>query len=170
MLGLPASASQREHTFSWDNLAFDGPFTYRDFSFDAPDGTAPGPNGSMNLGRLAPANSTATFTVANIPANFNLAAAARVLFNFNEENQPNPTQLTVIVNGHAHTVGWPYLDQTQYSWRTYAVTIPLTDLVSGINTVQLGADAAEIFSNVNIVLVNVAGGVPVLPGSVQTYP
>ena len=27
--------SQHDHTFSWDNVAFDGPFTDRDFSYDA---------------------------------------------------------------------------------------------------------------------------------------
>jgi hypothetical protein len=32
--GLP---TQRSHTFVWDNVAFDGPFTYRDFSYDALD-------------------------------------------------------------------------------------------------------------------------------------
>ena len=29
--------SQEQHTFVWDNVAFDGPFTYRDFSYDALD-------------------------------------------------------------------------------------------------------------------------------------
>jgi hypothetical protein len=33
--------SQREHTFVWDNVAFDGPFTYRDFSYDALDVNEP---------------------------------------------------------------------------------------------------------------------------------
>jgi len=31
----PGFPSQREHTFTWDNVAFDGPFTFRDFSYDA---------------------------------------------------------------------------------------------------------------------------------------
>ena len=37
-----SSPSQREHTYTWDNVAFDGPFTYRDFSYDALDNNAPG--------------------------------------------------------------------------------------------------------------------------------
>jgi hypothetical protein len=165
----PSVPSQRQHTFVWDNVAFDGPFTYRDFAYDALDNTAPGTNGSVNLGKLSAPNGASSWTIAGIPANPQ-AAAARVLFNFNGELRPDPTVLNVTVNGHAHSVSWPYPDQTQYSWRTLAVTIPLTDLVAGTNTVLLGSDAAEIFSNVDIVLVNVTGGVPVLPGSNNAYP
>jgi hypothetical protein len=51
--------SQKEHTFAWDNVAFDGPFTYRDFSYDALDNAVQGSNGSVNLGKLSQANQTA---------------------------------------------------------------------------------------------------------------
>ena len=167
--GDPSRPSQRQHTFAWDNVAFDGPFVYRDFSYDALDNTLAGASGSLNLGKYSVANQTTTWNVLNMPANPQ-ASAARVLFNFNGEAHPDPTVLNVIVNGHSHTVPWPYPDQVQFSWRTFAVTVPLTDLVAGTNVVQLGADAGEIFSNVNIVLVDVPGGVPVLPGSNNTYP
>lgn len=167
--GDPSRPSLRSNTFAWDNLAFDGPFTYRDFAFDAPDNTLAGDNGSLNLGRLSQPNGATTWSIAGIPANPQ-AAAARVLFNFNSENRPNPTVLNVTVNGHLHSVPWPYPDQIIYSWHTFAVTIPLTDLVAGTNTVLLGSDVAEVFSNVDIVLVNVPGGVPVLPGSNNSYP
>jgi hypothetical protein len=63
---------------------------------------------------------------------------ARVLFNFFHELPP--TTLTVNVNGHAHSVPWPYPDNFGYIWRTYAVTIPVTDLVAGTNVVAIGAD------------------------------
>ena len=76
----------------------------------------------------------------------------------------------MIVNGHAHSAPWPFPDTQGYTWRTYAVTIPITDLVPGTNVVQLGSDQALITSNVNIVLVDVPGGVPVLPGSKNAYP
>ena len=65
---------------------------------------------------------------------------------------------------------WPYPDTLQYTWRTFAVTIPITDLVPGTNVVQLGSDQPMVTSNVNIVLVDVPGGVPVLPGSNNAYP
>jgi len=160
--------SQRQHTFSWDNVAFDGPFTYRDFAYDALDDTAPGLNGSVNLGKLSGPNQTSTWNVAGLPANPH-PAAVRVLFNFNGSLNPNPTVLNVIVNGHAHATPWPYPDQLETP-RSGAVTIPVTDLVAGTNVVQLGADTMEVFSNVDIVLVNVPAAVPVLPGSNNSYP
>ncbi len=98
-----------------------------------------GANGSLNLGKFSVANQTSTWNVLNMPANPQ-ASAARVLFNFNGEAHPDPTVLNVIVNGHSHTVPWPYPDQVQFTWRTFAVTVPLTDLVAGTNVVQLGAD------------------------------
>jgi hypothetical protein len=161
--------SERQHTFSWDNVAFDGSFTYRDFSYDALDNTAPGPNGSLSLAKFSQANQTSSWSVANIPANPQ-ASAARVLFNFSNELSPVPTTLNVIVNGHAHSVAWPYPDSLTNTWRTFAVTIPLTDLVAGTNVVQLGSNEPQATSNVNIVLVDVPGGVPVLPGSNNAYP
>lgn len=167
--GDSARASQRQHTFSWANLAFDGPFTQRDFTFDAPDNTAPGINGSVNLGKFSQANEASTWTISAVPAKPQVGAV-KVLFNFNAENRPNPTKLNVTVNGNLHVVPWPYPDQTIYTWRTLAVGIPVTDLVAGTNTVTLGSDVAIVFANVNIVLAAVSGGVPVLPGSNQNYP
>jgi hypothetical protein len=93
-----------------------------------------------------------------------------VLFDFNEGCGANPTTLNLIVNGNAISVPWPYPDQLECTWRTYAVTVPLTDLVVGTNVVQLGANVAEVFANVDIVLHDVTGGVPVLPGANNAYP
>lgn len=169
MKGDSARPSQQQHTFAWDNVAFDGPFTYRDFSYDALDANAPtGVNGANNLGKFSLANQTASWNVLSLPAN-RQAAAARVLFNFSNEANPTPTTLNVTVNGHAHPTPWPYPDHIT-GWRTFAVTIPLTDLITGTNVVQLGSDQPMVSSNVNIVLVNVPGGVPVLPGSNNAYP
>jgi hypothetical protein len=164
--GLPL---QIQHTFVWDNVAFDGPFTYRDFSYDALDADQPNAaNGILNLGKASLPNQTASWNVLNMPANPQ-AAAVRVLFNFYEYT-PVSTVLNVTVNGHAHPTPWPYPDGQGYMWRTFAVTIPITDLVPGTNVVQLGSDQALMTSNVNIVLVDVPGGVPVLPGSNNVYP
>jgi hypothetical protein len=162
--------SQREHTFVWDNVAFDGPFTYRDFSYDALDVNEPnGVSGSSNLGKFSAANQTASWNVLNMPANPK-AATVRVLFNY--QTYDAPTVLNVIVNGHAYSVRPnPYNPSNQgYTSRTHAVTIPITDLVPGTNVVQLGSDQAMVTSNVNIALVDVPGGVPVLPGSNNAYP
>jgi hypothetical protein len=159
--------SQREHTFVWDNVAFDGPFTYRDFSYDALDIGQPAATNTVNLGQFSSPNQTAMWNVLSMPANPQ-AEFARVLFNF-FHNTP-PATLTVIVNANAHPTPWPYPDMIQSTWRTFAVTIPLTDLVPGTNVVQIGGDQPLVTSNINIVLVNVPGGVPVLPGNSRTYP
>ena len=123
----------------------------------------------VNLGKFSAANQTASWNVLNLPTNPQ-ASAVRVLFNFSNEANPVPTVLNVVVNGHAHPTPWPYPDQLTNTWRTFAVAIPITDLVPGTNVVQLGADQPLATSNVNIVLVDVPGGVPVLPGSNNAYP
>lgn len=164
----PNVPSQRQHTFVWDNVAFDGPFTYRDFSYDALDVVQPNASTkTVDLGKPSLANQTASWNVLNMPANPK-AASARVLFNFYQQSAART--LNVIVNGKAHSTPWPFPDTRAFMWRTHAVTIPITDLVAGTNVVQLGSDQAMITSNVNIVLVDVPGGVPVRPGSNNAYP
>jgi hypothetical protein len=158
-------------TFVWDNLAFDGPFTDRDFAYDALDVLQVLPNAPwlVNLGKVSNANQTASWNVLGIPSNPQ-ATAVRVLFNFINPTGTNATAINVIVNGHTHSVPWPYPNQLAGSWRTFAVTIPITDLVAGTNVVQLGSDQPMVSSNVDIVLGGVPGGVPVLPGSNNAYP
>jgi hypothetical protein len=158
------AASQRQHTFAWDNVAFDGPFTYKDLSFDALDNTSQNSDGTVNLGKLSGPNQSASWNVLGMPAN-PTAAAVRVLFNFFHYDPPSV--LNVTVNGHAHPTPWPYPETLGYTWRTFAVSIPLTDLVAGTNVVTLGADLAIASSNVNIVLVD-AGATPPTPPAAPT--
>src|SRR6185503_6530227 len=54
---------QRMHTFIWDRVAFDGPFTYHDLSFDAPDANVPGANGTVNLGKTSAAGQASSWNV-----------------------------------------------------------------------------------------------------------
>ena len=54
--------------------------------------------------------------------------------------------------------------------RTFAIDIPVTDVIAGSNTVQLGSDADLVYFDVDIDLVDVANGVPVLPGAERGYP
>ena len=151
------SPSQRMHTFVWDNVAFDGPFTYRDLSFDAPDAAVPGANGTVNLGKTSAAGQSSSWSVLGMPARPS-AEAVRVLFNFFQLDAP--TVLNLTVNGHPHVVPWPYPDSQFLTWRTFAVTIPITDLVPGTNVVTIGADQTITASNVDIVLVNTGNGRP----------
>jgi hypothetical protein len=174
---------QSEHTFTWDNVAFDGPFTYRDFSYDALDNsTTPDGSGLMDLAKSAPPNQMTTWNVLNMPANPQ-AAAVRVLFNWRTYFTHVPNNIFVNVNGHPHTIPYPYpsrdtlaSDGTEFGTtasRTMAVTIPISELVAGTNVVQIGTDIQNedtLVWNVNLVLVDVPGGVPVLPGSNNAYP
>jgi hypothetical protein len=173
---------QDQHTFTWDNVAFDGPFTYRDFSYDALDfSTTPDANGNLNIAQTALPNQMTSWNVLNVPANPN-PAAVKVLFNWRTYFGNVPNNLLVTVNNHAHTVAYPYPANDSAAggssfgttvWRTYALIIPVTDLVASTNVVQIGTDIQNdntVVSNVNIVLVDVPGGVPVLPGSNNAYP
>ena len=125
---------------------------------------------------------TVRINVLNMPANPQ-AAAVRVLFNWMTYSGRVPANIIAKVNGHTHTVPYPYptndtlaADGTSFgvsSWRTYPLTIPITELVAGTNVVEIGTDIQNdntLVSNVNIVLVDVPGGVPVLPGSNNAYP
>ena len=150
-------------------MAFDGPFTYRDFSYDALDVNQPNAaTKTVDLGKTSLPNQTASWNVLNMPANPK-AATVRVLFNF---WQRTPVSKSAQCNREwSCALGAVAISgQSRIPWRTYAVTIPITDLVPGTNVVQIGSDQDMITSNVNIVLVDVPGGVPVLPGSNNAYP
>jgi hypothetical protein len=146
--------SQGTHTFSWDNVGFDGPVLPRDLTFDVPDALTPGAGG-INLGYLLQPNSTQAF---NVTIN-NTASAAAALFMFNFSPFSTPVNFTYVVNGNSHTQSWPYPDSVGSSWRTLAVPVPLTDLHDGVNTVSLNAGGtALIVANMDIALVGAGGG------------
>jgi hypothetical protein len=169
LLGTLASTSESQHTFVWDNVAFDGPFPGRDFTFDALDANTPGPAyGAWNLGEFSNANQSSSWNVPSVPANPQ-AATVRVLFDFYPI--PNATVINVTVNGNpVIQTPWPYPDNLTYTWRTIAVTVPISDLVAGTNVVQIGSDAPMATANVDIQLAGVPGAVAVLPGNSTSYP
>jgi hypothetical protein len=157
--------SERMHTFAWDNVGFDGPFTYRDLSFDAPDANVPtGGTGTINLGKTSGAGQSSSWDVLGMPAR-PTAEAVRVLFNF--FHQDAPTVLNLTVNGHSHVVPWPYPEAQGFTWRTLAVSIPITDLIPGTNAVAIGADQTVVTSNVDIVLVNAGPRAPAAPTNLR---
>jgi hypothetical protein len=130
----------------------------------------------MDLAKTALPNQMTTWNVLNMPANPQ-ATAVRVLFNWKTYFGKVPSNIIVKVNGHVHTIPYPYpANDTSFgtsSWRTYPLTIPITELVAGTNVVQIGTDIQNdntLVSNVNIALVDVPGGVSVLPGSNNAYP
>jgi hypothetical protein len=151
----PQVPDQKNHTYAWDNVAFDGPATYRDLSFDVLDrGMALG-GGLYQVGwettPSSPANlTTLPMTAANIAA----ATNSNLLFNFGMSL--TPTTFNYTINGHPHTAASP-LGADLVGMRSLAVPIPLTDLVPGPQNILLSSNAADLyFTNVNIVLVAAA--------------
>jgi hypothetical protein len=146
--------SQGTHTFSWDNVGFDGPVVNRDLTYDVPDALQPG-GGGINLAWNQGANQPQTKTVTGV-ANVAQAAAALLTFDFS----PNaiPTVFTYSVNGHSHTQQWPYPDTVGSSWRTLALSVPLTDVLTGNNTISVASDQGMLVANMDLVLAGAGGG------------
>jgi hypothetical protein len=148
--------SQGTHTFSWDNLAFDGPVLPRDAAYDALDNTAPGVGGSINLGWLIGPNSTQTLTVPGItPSSITNASGALLTFNFWSNQVPGAFHLSI--NGRAHDVDWPYPYQLASGPMTLAIAVPTSIIVAGTNTVTFSTDSSYVLSVFNVDLILVGG-------------
>jgi hypothetical protein len=146
------------HTFTWDNVGFDGPVVARDVTFDEPDVLTPASGGRHNLGYMVQPNQQ---RVVNLPPlqGVGQAQAAYLLASWFTE-QP-PSTITYVVNGTAHTIPYP-LPAEGWTPRTYAFPVPLGELHDGANTVTFGASGAMIVSNMGLVLAGVSGsGAPV---------
>jgi hypothetical protein len=165
----PSVPDQTIHTYTWDNVAFDGPPTYRDLSFDVldraqPDSMEPG------LWRIgwettptSPANlTTLPMTAQNIAA----ASTAYLLFHFGKDITPATFNYTI--NGHPNVAANPQPLTGLMGWRALALPIPKDQLVAGPNNIQISTNVYSLFQNVNIVLV-AAAPVP-SPGPRPTSP
>jgi hypothetical protein len=155
--------NQREHTFRWDNLAFDGPVLPRDLGVEVANPSTPNSNigGSgvpgVDTAFIAPAGGAVSVTVPGV-AGIDQAQAALLEYNFYPEGS-NPTSLNVTVNGNPLSVAWPYPDGVVDSPRTIAIPVPLTDLNTGDNTVvfHAGSQQLDVF-NVDLILAGAGGG------------
>jgi len=159
---------QGTHTFTWDNLAFDGPILPRDLAFDVLDRLTPvGPGypGLLNLGwPLSPGGPPLTLTVPGV-YNIDKAAGAVLTFNYSTDN---PITLSYRVNtGAWHDQPWPfgacYVQNgiVGCGTKTIAVPVPLSEVQPGTNTIQFKtADSSNNLgiSNVDLILVG-AGGI-----------
>jgi hypothetical protein len=151
----PSVPDQTNHTYTWDNVAFDGPPTYRDLSFDVLDRGAPVSAGVYKLGwettPTAPANlNTLPMTAQNISA----ATNAYLLFNFG--NFVTPATFNYTINGNVNSAPNPQPATGLLGWRSMALPVPLNQLVAGPQNIRLSADIAVLYQNVNIVLVAAA--------------
>ena len=150
----PTVPNQKNHTYAWDNIAFDGPATYRDLSFDVLDATTAVGNGVHRIGwdttPASPANlTTLPMTAANIAA----STSAILVFNFGKDTLPSTFNYTI--NGNPNSAPYP-LTSNSVGWRSLAVPVPLSQLVAGPQNIRLASNVNMWVQNVNIVLVAAA--------------
>jgi hypothetical protein len=156
---------QGTHTFTWDNLAFDGPVLPRDLAFDVLDNTIPvGPAypGLVNLGWPLNPTDPAPLTLS-VPGVYNLQQAAGAILTFNYNTQ-NPVTISYRINDGAwQEQPWPFgtcyaqNGITSCGSKTLAVPVSLSDVVPGSNAVQFKSSDYAAVANVDLVLLGAFG-------------
>jgi hypothetical protein len=157
---------QGTHTFTWDNVGFDGPILPRDLAFDVPDRLAPMSGiyaGLLNLGWGVFSNDAQPLSLtAQGVYNVDKATAALLTFNYYSENPPT---LSYRLNGAGwHDLQWPFgACYTQNNFvscgsKTVAAPVPLAEVHTGDNIIEFKTSDASEISNVDLILVG-AGGI-----------
>lgn len=163
------AGAPHNHTFTWDNVAFDGPVVNRDLSFDVLDSLVPSSDGGLSLGWHT--NSSTPVSLNTLPmtsANIAAAAGSLLLFNFDADGTQVST-FNYTINGVPNSAPLP---APLPGWRSAALPISLSNLVPGAQSIVLSADQGMVVANVNIVLAGaggggVAGGAPSAPVNLQ---
>jgi len=160
---------QGTHTFTWDNLAFDGPVLPRDLAFDVLDRLTPvGPNypGLLNLGWPLVPNDPTPLTLT-VPGVYNIDKAAGAILTLNYATDLPITLSYRVNNGVWHDQPWPFPTcytqngNVQCGSRTIAVPVPLSEVQPGTNTIQFKTSDSTNnagIANVDLILVG-AGGI-----------
>ena len=153
---------QGTHTFTWDNVGFDGPKLARDLAFDVLDNTeAMGGiyTGLTNLGWGVFPNDPQplALTVRGVYA-INKATAALLTLNYSTYD---PVTLSYRFNGNAwHDAPWPFgTCGGLCGAKTIALPVPLAEVIGGDNLLEIKVDNGAGISNVDLILVG-AGGIP----------
>jgi hypothetical protein len=153
---------QHDHTFTWDNFAFDGPRIARDLSYDVLDSLTPCHDGTLCLGWES--SESQRTKVNTLPMTSTAIGAAQGQFlMFNAWYGTPPSKFSFTLNGHAYSFAWPYPFSSPYSINSFMFPVKATDLVAGANEIVLWSDQHIVLANINIVLAG-AGGVPPAPG------
>ena len=149
--------TQFDHSFTWDNLGFDGPKTYRDWGYDvayanAPTGSASQHGDSLvNEGYLI-GNGPRTLGTSSVDKG--VATAAKIVLN---AYTFTGTFVSVSVNGHL-AVSHPLVNP--YHWESFSIVVPLSDVAPGVNTLTFASNSGSTtVANVSIILV-AASAVP----------
>jgi Bacterial Ig-like domain (group 3) len=164
--------NQREHTFTWDNFAFDGPMLPRDLAYDVLDRLTPvGSNypGLLNLGWPVSPTDAAPLTL-HVTGVTNIANAVggMLTFMFSDMNThnlstPEPFMSYRVNSGAWQTAPWPFGPCPVQNGGpacgnyTIAVPVPLTDVKAGANTIQFKAADYSAVSNVDLILQGAGG-------------
>jgi hypothetical protein len=162
--------TQRIHTFTWDNVGFDGPILPRDLAFDAldnPETTDPSPYDTcaclpepgQSTGYYAGADNSVTVTVPGV-SGIAQASAALITLNIHDVYGPEPFTLNYSINGNATTpYAWPFPWSNLNSDKTFTIPISLADVKTGDNTLTFSTAESvglTVF-NVDLILVGAAG-------------
>ena len=149
--------TQFNHTFVWDNLAFDGPKTYRDLGFDVPDANVPGKPTSAGDPTRRTGYKVGTGDVT-LPVN-------------GVRRDQTPTGALVVLNTYSFAAtipsirinGGPWIDTawpswgTTFSWMSMAIPVPLDQIHDGNNTLTFkSGDDSTTIANISIILVAAA--------------
>jgi hypothetical protein len=155
---------QGTHTFTWDNVGFDGPVLRQDLAFDILDNLAPIVNypGLLNLGWNVPLTNAVPLTLT-VRGVYNVPKAAGALLTFNYFTY-NPVTVSYRVNnGPWHDQPWPFgACYTQNGFvlcgaKTIAVPVPLSEVLPGTNTIQFRSTDAMAIANIDLVLQGAGG-------------
>ena len=166
--------SQQTNTFTWANLAFDGPVEPRDLGFDVLDNTDSGGTAGnglpmTNLGYFVPGGGSLTLNIPNVNGVSKAIGALLTLTYWPE----NAQTLTYSVNGNPpHQFAWPYGNDTgglhgpAYVSQSVGLPVPVSEVRDGTNTVVVStSDSANGVATANYDLIlQGAGGIVSPPG------
>ena len=141
--------TQCDHTLAWDNLGWDGPAPYRDLSFDVPDANLPLPGGWTQLGYFIEPEAPHSFDVNGVFWHQTPTGAIATL-NWYPYTQDVPR---VRLNG-GDWIDTPWPFTSGEGWRTIAVPVPVEDVRTGTNTLELAhPNGGTTVSNINLILI-----------------
>jgi hypothetical protein len=149
---------QHDHTFTWDNVAFDGPMVARDLSYDVLDSLTACHDGTVCLGWDSTFSQPASLNTLPMTSAAISAASAQFLM-FNAYFQTQPQTISFTLNGHRYSFAWPFPYSQNFSNNSFMFPVNKADLVAGPNAITLWSDQSIVVSNVNVVLAGAAPAV-----------
>lgn len=156
--GFSDGVYQTNHTFGWDNVAFDGPIIARDVAVEVQPAMVPISGGYLLGYSSLPGQGKVMKTLSIGPADIVAAKTATLLFTMYNQSITAKTSFIYKINGFVHQAAWPFPDRTSFVTRTVALPVPLTDLKMGENEIEISLSDAHVeIGNASISLNGAAG-------------